>query len=134
MSSVVIGSSVASINGNAFNGCDSLKTVTCLIPEPITINANVFNNLYNQAVLRVPADAFEAYQEAYPWNRFSQIIPIDPADGDVNLDGVTGADDVTALIDQILNGSTNYFGDVNCDGIVNIEDATTLIDKLLNNE
>ena len=131
MSSVVIGSSVASINGNAFNGCDSLKTVTCLILEPITINANVFNNLYNQAVLRVPADALEAYQEAYPWNRFSQIIPIDPADGDVNLDGMTGADDVTTLIDQILNGSTNYFGDVNCDGIVNIEDATTLIDRLL---
>ena len=132
--SVVIGNSVASMSSNVFNGCDSLKMVTCLVPEPLTINVNVFNNLYDQAVLRVPAHALEAYQEAYPWNRFSQIIAIDPAAGDVNLDGVTGIDDVTALIDQILKDNTTDFGDVNTDGSVNIEDVTALIDKLLNNK
>ena len=129
--SVVIGESVAGISGSAFALCDSLKTVTCLVPEPISINNNVFNNLYGQAVLRVPAGALEAYQAKSPWNKFSEIIAIDPTEGDVNLDGVTGIDDVTALIDQLLKGDVTDFGDVNGDGCVNIADVATLIDKLL---
>ena len=129
--SVVIGSSVATISGSAFNGCESLKTVTCLRPEPISISANVFNGLYEQATLRVPAHAVDAYKAASPWNRFSSIIAIDPSEGDVNLDGLTTIDDLTTLIDQILNGSPTDYGDVNCDGVVGIEDVILLIDHLL---
>ena len=129
--SVVIGSSVANISSNVFTGCSNLKTVTCLVPEPLSINANVFTNLYGQVVLRVPADAVEAYKATYPWNRFAEIVAIDPCSGDVNLDGVTGIDDVSALIDQILKGRVDAYSDVDGDGNVNIADVTTLIDKLL---
>ncbi len=130
--SVVIGKSVASISTNVFNGCDSLKTVTCLVPEPIAIKPNVFNGLYEQAILRVPAGSVEAYQAVSPWNEFSQIVPIDPTEGDVNLDGVTNIDDLTNLIEQVLNGSPSEYSDVNGDGAINIGDITTLIDQLLN--
>lgn len=130
--SVVIGSSVAKINSYAFSGCDSLRMVTCLVPEPISINANVFNNLYGQATLRVPAHAVEAYQATSPWNQFSRIIPIDPTDGDVDLDGRTTIDDLTTLIDQILQDVATDYSDVNNDGTVSIEDVTALIDRLLN--
>lgn len=129
--SVTIGSSVSTISGGAFGHCDSLKVVTCLIPEPISINASVFNNSYGQATLRVPAASLEAYQAASPWNRFSQIIPIDPTDGDVNLDGETNIADLTALIDQLLDGTATEYADVNADGETNIADLTTLIDMLL---
>ncbi len=128
---VVIGKSVTTFGSSVFNGCDSLRVVTCLIPEPISINANVFNKLYDQAILRVPAHAVEAYKNLAPWNRFSQIIPIDPTDGDVNLDGETNINDLADLIDQLLSAGTSEYSDVNGDGNVNIEDLSALIDKLL---
>ena len=53
--------------------------------------------------------------------------------GDVDGDGKVNIDDVTALIDMLLNGSTPTDGaDVDGDGKVNIDDVTVLIDKLLN--
>ena len=129
--SVVIGNSVAQIKANAFNGCDSLQVVTCLIPEPISVNANVFNNVYEHATLRVPMASVDAYKAASPWNKFSRIIAIDPSQGDVNLDGRTDIADVADLIDQLLAGDFTEYGDVNADGKVNLDDVTAIIDKLL---
>ena len=134
LSSLTIGNSVATISSNAFSGCSSLKTVTCLVKEPIAIKPNVFNNLYGQAVLRVPADAVDAYKATSPWDQFSEILAIDPADGDVNLDGVTNIDDVTHLIDQILKNTFTEYSDVNTDSNVNIDDVTALISILLSDE
>ena len=131
LGSVLIGNSVTSISSNAFNGCDSLKMVTCLVPEPISINSNVFKDLYGNAVLRVPAQSLEAYQAAAPWNQFSRVVAIDPGEGDVNLDGVTNIEDMTCLIDQILSGTSTEYSDVNGDGLVSIADVADMLDKLL---
>ena len=131
LSSVLIGSSVTSISSNAFNGCDSLRVVTCLVPEPLSINASVFRNLYDRAILRVPAASLDAYRAVAPWSQFSEIVAIDVSEGDVNLDGVTNVADLTDLIDQIFEGSYNEYGDVNGDGIVNVGDVTEVIDLLL---
>ena len=128
---VTIGESVNSIGGTAFGGCESLKMVTCLVPAPPAINVNVFQNLYGQATLRVPRASVDVYKEAYPWNTFSEIVAIDPAEGDVNLDGMTDIVDVTDLIDQIREDNVTEFGDVNGDGEVNIADINALIDKIL---
>lgn len=55
--------------------------------------------------------------------------------GDVNGDGKVNIDDVTALIDCLLNGATApVSADCNQDGQVNIDDVTTLIDGLLNGD
>ena len=52
--------------------------------------------------------------------------------GDVNGDGNVAINDVTELIDALLNGSSVPNGDVNQDGLLNISDVTVLIDMLLN--
>ena len=129
--SVVIGKSVSVLKTMAFAGCDSLKTVTCLVPAPVSINESVFKDLYARATLRVPAVALDAYKAASPWNLFADIVAIDPTAGDVDLDGVTGINDVTALINRLLVGDTDEYDDVNCDGHVNINDVVAIIERLL---
>ena len=131
LKSVVIGKSVTDLKAMAFAGCDSLEMVTCLVPAPPAINENVFKDRYVYATLRVPAASLEAYKETLPWNQFADIVPIDPTDGDVNLDGVTNIDDITELINQLLIGEISDYSDVNTDGAVNIDDVTALINKLL---
>ena len=131
---VLIGSSVTSISSNVFNGCDSLKVVTCLVPEPLSINASVFKNLYEHAVLRVPAASLDAYRTTAPWSQFSSIVAIDPSQGDVNLDGVTNVADLADLIDQVLKGEYILYSDVNGDGDVNLADVTAVIDMLIYDE
>ena len=133
LASVTIGNGVKTISSRAFAGCDSLKIVTCLVPVPLTINANVFNDLYGQVTLRVPMGAVDAYRAASPWNQFYEIIGIDPTDGDVNLDGKTDIADVTGLINQLLTATSTEYSDVNGDGEVNIDDVVDLINKLLAN-
>lgn len=54
--------------------------------------------------------------------------------GDVNGDGITNIQDVTELIDYLLNENGYYYtaaADVNGDGTVDIADVTALIDLLL---
>jgi len=51
--------------------------------------------------------------------------------GDVNDDGEVNISDVNALIDLILNSSTDEAGDINYDGEVNISDVNALIDIIL---
>ena len=55
--------------------------------------------------------------------------------GDVNNDGIVDIDDVTSLIELVLNGgdaSANPNADVNDDHSVDIDDVTRLIDMILN--
>jgi hypothetical protein len=61
--------------------------------------------------------------------RFEHAAP-----GDVDGDGVIGIDDITALIDHILNSEATTVSpgaDVDGDGIISIDDVTVLIDMLL---
>lgn len=51
--------------------------------------------------------------------------------GDVSGDGILGIDDVTSLIDALLDDQTAALGDVDGDGVVTIADVTALIDLLL---
>ena len=131
LQSVVIGKSVTDLKILAFAACDKLETVTCLMPVPPAINENVFKDLYANITLRVPAASLDAYKETSPWNQFAAIVPINPADGDVNLNGVTNIDDMTELINCILNNTSTEYSDVDGDGKVNIDDVTTLINMLL---
>jgi M6 family metalloprotease-like protein len=56
-----------------------------------------------------------------------------PLIGDVNDDGLIDIDDVTALIDMLLNGETSQseVADVDGNGQINIHDVTALIDYIL---
>ena len=69
--------------------------------------------------------------ERYIWldNQINALNPL----GDVNINGTVNIEDVTCLIELLLNGETGgyYSGDVNEDGQVNIADVTSLIAMLL---
>lgn len=53
--------------------------------------------------------------------------------GDLSGDGVIGLDDLTVMINWLLNSARNTsIGDVNDDGQFNLDDLTTLINRLLN--
>ena len=51
--------------------------------------------------------------------------------GDVDGNGDVDIDDVTSLIDFLLNGSEIMNGDCNSDSLITIDDVTALIDFLL---
>lgn len=55
--------------------------------------------------------------------------------GDVDYNGTLNVNDVSALIDMLLNPEIMIgTGDVNQDGVINMGDVITLIDMLLNND
>ena len=71
------------------------------------------------------------------WKTFVHIEGLTGAGpGDVNGDDRFNINDVTSLIDAILNGDeavlSNPYADVNGDGKVNINDIADLIYMLLN--
>lgn len=84
-------------------------------------------------VLYVPKVALEAYRTAAEWSNFKVIVPIEDV-GDVDGDGILGINDVTSLIDSILNNESEGAGplaDVDLDGSIGINDVTSLIDLIM---
>ena len=72
--SVVIPSSLTSIGIGAFNGCTGLTSIQCGVSTPLTINANVFQDVNQSACsLTVPTGSVAAYQAAAVWQNFSSI-------------------------------------------------------------
>ena len=81
----------------------------------------------------------------YDWNWFlnepepftidnSVVLPPEFILGDVNGDEIVDIDDVTMLIDIVLNGGAyNPAGDMDESGALDIDDVTKLIDKVLGN-
>ena len=81
----------------------------------------------------------------YDWNWFlnepepftidnSVVFPPEFILGDVNGDEIVDIDDVTMLIDIVLNGGAyNPAGDMDESGALDIDDVTKLIDKVLGN-
>ena len=119
----------------AFGGCDSLKTLTCLSPEPFSVSSTAFQGLYGTVVLRVPIEAVDRYKTASQWSRFSNIVGLDPSSGDVNLDEEVNIADLNCIISSILTPGDDclmdFMGDINRDGEVNIADINALIDIIL---
>ena len=64
------------------------------------------------------------------FNRMIAVVAVWPT-GDINRDGAVNIADVTALISQVLSGTTNAAGDLNGDGTVNIADVTAVITLVL---
>lgn len=133
LTSVTIGSSVTSMGAKAFNYCNALRTVTSKsdIP-PVMANSNCFTNSGYKATLKVPQEALETYQTADYWYKFSKIESITKL-GDANGDNNIDIDDVTAIINFVLNGSEyNPSCDMNGDQNIDIDDVTALIKRILN--
>jgi hypothetical protein len=68
---------VTTIGEYTFANCENLETVTCEIETPLTINANVFQDVpLGSVTLSVPAASVAAYQAATVWEDFGTISPI----------------------------------------------------------
>ena len=136
LTSVSIPETVSCIYDNAFAGCSSLASITCLATTPPRVYSSTFAEHYNTATLYVPYDALEAYKSADYWKEFVHIVGIGNAGaGDVDCDGKVSIADVTAIIDYLLSGNAQSINeenaDVDHDGAITISDVTTLIDYLL---
>ena len=78
LNSVIVPSSVISIEGNAFAGCSHLTSITLKNPVPVGLGINVFDEVYTQnCALFVPAGSKKAYSEAAVWKDFI-IEELDP--------------------------------------------------------
>ena len=117
----------------AFAGFKGLTRVICQSMNPPDACVDAFEGLYDSVPLYVPAEALENYLDQEEWSRFTHMIPfVGVGPGDVNGDWEINIDDVTDLIDQLLNGGElPAYIDVDGDGAVDINDVTTLIDMLL---
>ena len=150
--SVELPNTIVQIWPSAFAGCTHLKRMTIHALTPPDAN-NLFkydssdedynyynqigydgNQLYEQVSLFVPNDALEDYKAHAEWGKFTRIVPfIGAGPGDLNGDGKLSINDVTGLIDLLLNGEElPAYCDVNGDGNITINDVTALIDIVLN--
>ena len=121
LTSVTIPSSVTTIGYHAFNAGMELTSVTCLAIVPPTIYlSNVYDddlaflsNVTSQATLYVPRESIAAYQAAYNWQDFSQIVGI-PVINDFEVDGIWywAFDDNTAMVIQRPDEDDLYSGDI----------------------
>lgn len=75
LTSVTIGKDVSRIGNHAFHHC-SLTSVTAQNPAPIDI-IDVFDK--TNATLYVPKGSKSAYQAAYHWKEFKNIVELDPS-------------------------------------------------------
>ncbi len=131
LASVVIGNSVESIGANAFYQCRNITQITCKALTPPTMEPDQYGygygdyfSCYETATLYVPASAAAAYRAHDQWGRFTHIVAL----GDGNGDGQITVNDVTRLIDIVLQGEdAPAWADINGDGTVNVGDITALI-------
>ena len=72
--------SVKEIADNAFNGCTSLKKLTCRAITPSKCSSLAFNGRNKTCILEVPEESLSLYGEADQWKNFSTIKAIGSAD------------------------------------------------------
>jgi len=133
LTSVTIGENVKEVGNVAFSECDNIKDVYCLATTvPLMKFSDTFS-VYETATLHVPAAALNDYKTTAYWSSFNKIVADEAVEGDLNGDGVLDLNDLTELINIILDGDgTDMTGDINGDGVVDLNDLTELINMMLN--
>lgn len=100
LANLTLGSSVTSIGVLAFYCCYGLKEVVCLMGTPVETDASFEDEVYESAVLYVPAGCKEKYETVAPWSNFLTIKEIDAA----GVSGVTVDDGrIVTVEDGVIN-------------------------------
>lgn len=76
LKAIALPMSVRTIEDWAFDGCEALAELTNRNPQPQPVRTNVFSGIPDNAVLKVPEEAVEAYRNAEGWRRFRNIEPL----------------------------------------------------------
>lgn len=98
LTEIVIPASVKTIGDNAFSQCSSLKTVTSQIVDPstVTVGNNAF--AYYSIDLIVPVGSVSAYKAAEPWKQFREILDINEMQKSVRTINVEKAGTLSTFI------------------------------------
>jgi hypothetical protein len=64
---ITIPSNITSIKKGAFNGCESLMSITVKAVTPPSIQSNTFNGVPLDCTIYVPAESVEAYKAKTNW-------------------------------------------------------------------
>lgn len=76
--SVVLPAGILIIREDAFSGCEGLKDLTVLAPEPPLLSNDAFNKLaFSNITIHVPTEALAAYQADDRWKKFDAIVAYD---------------------------------------------------------
>ena len=127
LTSLTIPNSVTFIGSYAFADCIGLTSVTCLAVTPPTIGSNYYyafpSEVSSQATLYVLNESVSAYQSAYNWKNFSNILAIP---NDFEVDGVwyRALDENTVMVIQRPGEEDYYQGDMVIPESVIYEDQT----------
>lgn len=100
---VKIPNSVTSIQANAFNGCTGLMGITTKIRFPFTVATSVFSSVSNNATLYVPYGSKPRYESVSGWNLFTEIVEMEPEDGDVFVTKTIENVDMTFKVASVSN-------------------------------
>ena len=129
LTSIVIGNSVTSIGDYAFYNCDNLTKITCLATNPPTIGPDTFSNY--SAELYVLVGCKSAYQSAFRWKNFSNIIDI-PEEISFGLVGHTSAISCNPQDDYSFGISWREFAEILYNDYIpfsSVEDFKNVYDK-----
>ena len=102
LTSVTIPNSVTSIGNRAFYDCGSLTQVRINKNVPLSLLSDTFGNRTN-ATLYVPYGSKSAYEAAYQWNEFKEIIESEYFDD--GLVYTIDKENMTAEIVRLMNNS-----------------------------
>ena len=101
LTSIEIPSGVTSIGNGAFSGCSSLESIYVSWETPISIAADVFDEVNKQkCTLYVPQGTYLNYMNAVGWRDFANIVEYNAT----GVDNVTTSTDVKEVARYSLNG------------------------------
>ncbi|MDE6792447.1 MAG: leucine-rich repeat domain-containing protein [Muribaculaceae bacterium] len=116
LKNISIGSTLESIGDNAFINSDNVEEIVIYAEIPPVVSSSesrLFSDkVYENGVLRVPAEAIEAYMSANGWKYFYKILPIKPLPERLLVDGIyylLDREEMTATVDyELLDKEDNY--------------------------
>ena len=137
LTEITLPSSVNTIGTNPLQGCTGLKKITSHIMEPMTVVLGLTKDQYEQLPLYIPKGTTDAYRNAFGWADIINLIEFGGI-GDVNGDDSIDDDDVTLMLEMVLDGNITdaqfVEADVNADGSVDGCDVSITMEKSLAGE
>ena len=125
MSSMVIDPYVSSSASSGVSLPEGNLYVYVHNSTPAAINDFAFFYVFADAYIVVPFGAVEAYKAVKGWSHFRKYLEY----GDVNLDGIVNDSDLSAIVEFISSGESEFnplLSDVNFDGVTDAKDVEYL--------